>query len=287
METIKTGNKSYLPSIFLILMVFGVYFEVVLPLITDWWTDSNYSHGFLIPFISIYFIWQKRGNLANLLQEKSNLGLILLIIGLGIYIIGTAAAEFFSVRFSLILVILGITLYFYGKKLIKEIWFPILFLIFMIPIPYVIYYSITFPMQLFSTKAATFLIQLAGFNVLRQGNIIHLSNYSLEVAEACSGLRSLITLSALGAAIAYMTQKTIFSAIFLFLLSVPIAIAANVFRILFTAFGAVMISPKFADGFLHEMSGLVVFLIGFISLGIAASVIRWMGNLKNYEPTSN
>jgi len=276
--------KRYFPIIFISVIVIAIYFQVVIEMVTQWWDDSNYSHGFLIPIVSGYLIWQKKESLVNILHKKSNLGLIVIIFGSIIYIIGTAAAEFFTARFSFVLIIFGITLFYFGKKFMKELWFPILFLLFMIPIPYVIYYSVTFPMQLLSSQMASSFLQLIDLPVLRQGNIINLPNYTLEVAEACSGLRSLMTLSALGAAMAYMIQKTTSGGVFLFLLSVPIAIGANVFRIIITALGAYFISPKLAEGFLHEISGLVVFLVGFISLGMAGTIINWIGEMKDYHP---
>lgn len=276
--------KRYFPIILISLIVIAVYFQAIIEMVTQWWDDSNYSHGFLIPIVSIYLIWQKKDSLQKIISKKSNLGLIFILLGAIIYIIGTAAAEFFTARFSLVLIIFGITLFYYGKEYLKELWFPILFLLFMIPIPYVIYYSVTFPMQLLSSQAASTVLQLTGLEVTRQGNIINLPNYSLEVIEACSGLRSLMTLSALGAAIAYITHKTRFGSILLFLLSVPIAIGANVFRIVITALGAYYISPRLAEGFLHEMSGLVVFLVGFISLGIAGTIINWIGEMEDYYP---
>ena len=276
--------KRYFPIILISLIVIAIYFQAIIEMVTQWWDDSNYSHGFLIPIVSIYLIWQKKEDFQNIIQKKSNLGLIIILLGAMIYIVGTAAAEFFTARFSLVVIIFGIILFYFGKEFIKELWFPILFLLFMIPIPYVIYYSVTFPMQIISSQAASSFLQLIGLDVVRQGNIINLPNYSLEVVEACSGLRSLMTLSALGAAMAYMTQKNTLSGIFLFLLSVPIAIGANVFRIVITALGAHFISPKLAEGFLHEISGLMVFLVGFLSLGMAGTVINWIRDMKDYYP---
>ncbi|UCE05299.1 MAG: exosortase/archaeosortase family protein [bacterium] len=276
--------KRYFPILLISIIVIVIYFQAIIEMVAQWWDDPNYSHGFLIPIVSAYLIWQKKEMLENISRKNSNPGLIIIVLGAIIYILGTAAAEFFTARFSLVLVIFGIILFYYGKEYIEEIWFPILFLLFMIPIPYVIYYSVTFPMQLLSSQAASTVLQLAGLEIVRQGNIINLPNYSLEVVEACSGLRSLMTLSALGAAMAYMTQKTTLGGTFLFLLSVPIAIGANVFRIVITALGAYYINPKLAEGFLHEVSGLIVFLVGFISLGITGTIINWIGEMKDYNP---
>ncbi|MDZ7339864.1 MAG: exosortase/archaeosortase family protein [candidate division KSB1 bacterium] len=270
----RSDLKKYTPLVLLSLLILGIYFHQLVDLVYQWWDDPNYGHGFLIPVVSLYLFWQKRDRLQHIEQRRNFWGLAILISGLALCILGTAAAEFFTVRFSFVLVLLGTIWFFYGTDFIKELWFPILFLIFMIPLPYVIYYALSFPLQLLSTKAAVAILQFTGLPALRQGNIINLPHYSLEVVEACSGLRSLMTLSALGAAMAYLTQKTLASGVLLFLLSLPIAVGANIFRILVTALGAVFISPKFAEGFLHEVSGLVVFVSGFIALGILGLVLN-------------
>jgi len=267
-------RKKHLPLILLSILLIGIYFQVIIELVVQWWDDPNYSHGFLIPLVSGFFVWKARKKLGTLPTQNSNCGLLVLVAGLGLYVVGTAAMEYFSVRFSMVVVVIGLVLYFGGKKFLKTLWFPLVFLVFMIPIPYVIYYSVTFPMQLFSSKLACGFLQLSGLSVMRQGNVIHLPNYSLEVVEACSGLRSLMTLSALGAAMAYMTQKSLVGGVIVFFSSIPIAIGANVFRLVITALGAFLISPKFAEGFLHEASGLVVFLSGLFCLSLVAVAVR-------------
>ncbi|MCD6100515.1 MAG: exosortase/archaeosortase family protein [Candidatus Marinimicrobia bacterium] len=267
-------RKKHLPLILLSILLIGIYFQVIIELVVQWWDDPNYSHGFLIPLVSGFFVWKARKKLGTLPTQNSNWGLLVLVVGLGLYVVGTAAMEYFSVRFSMVVVVIGLVLYFGGKKFLKTLWFPLVFLAFMIPIPYVIYYSVTFPMQLFSSKLACEFLQLSGLSVMRQGNVIHLPNYSLEVIEACSGLRSLMTLSALGAAMAYMTQKSLVGGVIVFFSSIPIAIGANVFRLVITALGAFLISPKFAEGFLHEASGLVVFLSGLFCLSLVAVAVR-------------
>ena len=267
-------RKKHLPLILLSILLIGIYFQVIIELVVQWWDDPNYSHGFLIPLVSGFFVWKARKKLGTLPTQNSNWGLLVLVAGLGLYVVGTAAMEYFSVRFSMVVVVIGLVLYFGGRKFLKTLWFPLAFLVFMIPIPYVIYYSVTFPMQLFSSKLACGFLQLSGLSVMRQGNVIHLPNYSLEVIEACSGLRSLMTLSALGAAMAYMTQKSLVGGVIVFFSSIPIAIGANVFRLVITALGAFLISPKFAEGFLHEASGLVVFLSGLFCLSLVAVAVR-------------
>ncbi|MFH2055554.1 MAG: exosortase/archaeosortase family protein [bacterium] len=262
--------------IVLLLALFAViYGPVLFGLIDDWNHDDNYSHGFLVIPISVFLIWQKRKVLREITLDTCNWGLLLLAGSLVLLLVGVAGAEFYSTRVSMVGVLAGVVLYLTGWRFTREIWFPIAFLLFMIPVPYILYYSATFPLQLFGSKVAAFVIGLLGIPHLRQGNIIHLpDNYSLEVAEACSGLRSLVTLLALAAILAYWTQKGKIKSIVLFLSAIPIAIGANVFRITVTAVGAYGISRKIAEDFLHELSGTIVFLFSLVCLLILSSILR-------------
>jgi exosortase len=271
----------------LILLFIGLYLQVIISLVGDWWADSNYSHGFLVPLVSAYLVWKKKDKLKFLERKKSYFGFLILLLGLGIYIVGTAGAEYFSARFSLVIVLFGLVYYLNGKEWAKELLFPIGFLVFMVPIPNVIYYAIAFPMQMLSSKLTQYVLHFIGLPSIRQGNIIHLPNYSLEVAEACSGLRSLVSLLALGAFFAYITfpkkpntGKSDLKRGILFLSVFPIAIAANIFRILITAIGAYVVSPKLAEDFLHKLSGLVVFLISVFSLFVVSQIIKFFNRKK-------
>lgn len=283
LQTIEIAppKKFNFEFLFLSLLLLALYIQVIIELVSDWWNDSNYSHGFLVPLVALFLIWRKRDAVKKADKEKSYWGFIIFLAGLFLYIVGTAGAEYFSARLSLVFVIFGLTLYFSGKKVLKEVWFAIAFLIFMIPIPYVIYYALAFPMQLLSTKVSVFLLHIIGLPAVRQGNIIYLSNtYALEVAEACSGLRSLVSLLALGALLAYLTQKSKIKQVVVFLSTIPIAIAANFFRIFITAVGAYAISTKLAEDFLHELSGLFVFIISTFLLLIVSFFVSLLGRRK-------
>lgn len=279
-QTSKFSLKLHWSTYFLAFLFILLYFQVIVDLVNQWWVDPNYSHGFLVPLVSIFLIWKKRDKLRTLEKRRSYSGLFILLCGLGIYIIGTAGAEYFSARFSLVIVLFGLIFYLNGREWAKKLLFPIAFLSFMIPIPYVIYYSIAFPMQLFSTKLTQLLLHFIGMPSIRQGNIIHLPSYSLEVVEACSGLRSLVSLLALGAFFAYVTFKSNLKRIILFLSVFPIAVGANIFRIFVTALGAYVISPKLAEDFLHKLSGLIVFLIAVFSLFIFSLIIKGLSKNK-------
>jgi exosortase len=269
-KPIALWQMAVLAAIFL-----AIYFPVLEGLVQDWLVDGNYSHGFLIIPISAFIVWRKRHRLKEIPIETSNWGLLLLGGSLLLLLVGVAGAEFFTTRVSMIGVLAGMTLYLTGWRFTREIWFAFFFLLFMIPVPYIIYYSATFPLQLFGSKVASVVIGLIGIPHLRQGNIIHLpDNYSLEVAEACSGLRSLVTLLALAALLAYLTQNSKFKSVILFLSAIPIAIGANVFRITVTAIGAYGISRKVADEVVHEMSGMIVFGFTLVCLLIFGSILR-------------
>jgi exosortase len=262
-------------------LIIIAYFPVLYDLVIDWSTDDNYSHGFLVPLVAGYFLWRRREEWKKVVFSYMPVGWIMVLFALGLFVVGTAGAEYFTARCSLVFLLFGLAWTFGGKAVLRLAWFPIAYLLFMIPIPYVIYYSATFPMQLLASKVAGKALAIIGVPHLQQGNIIHLPAYSLEVAEACSGLRSLVSLLALGAAYARFTQPNLSWQIVLFLLTIPIALAANVFRVWATAVGAYAISPKVAEDFLHEFSGIVVFVISFILLFAIGGVFYWWQNRKH------
>ncbi len=270
--TIKTDPKVYI----LILIAVLVYLPVLGDLIVDWYQDSNYSHGFLIIPVSVWLIWRQRRELASVPTRTSSWGFAGILIALAIFIVGTAGAEYFSARFSFVLLLASMTLYFLGWMFLRKVWFAFFFMLFMIPIPYVIYYTVTFPMQLFASKIASVALGVIGLPLVRFGNVLHLpGGQALEVAEACSGLRSIVALLALGALYAFFTQENRVKAVILFLATVPIAIFGNVVRISFTAIGTYSVSERFVEGTLHEMAGMLVFLFSLVMLMIFGSLLKW------------
>ncbi len=244
------------------ILYYRVFFEMAL----DWRYDENYSHGFLIPLISIYLIWQKREHLKQILPSPSWWGPAILAFGLLLLTLGAAGAELFTMRFSFLLVITGVIVSLWGFSYLREILFPIIFLFFMIPLPYVIYNSLTLPLKRLATQLATFFLSLLSIPVLREGNIIHLPTMDLQVVEACSGIRSLIALMALGTIFAYLSQKSNLKRTVLILATIPIAIFANAVRITLTGILATYVNPEVAHGFFHTFSGWLVFLIAFLLL---------------------
>ena len=258
--------KRYFPFIILTVCFLSLYHHVIPKMIHDWSIDDNYSHGFLVPFIAGYLIWQIRQELSEFPLDPKGSGLFLLCFSIIFFILAYTGAELFTQRFSMLLVILSIVVYLAGWVYFRILFLPILYLIFMIPLPSIIWNKIAFPLKLFATHLAVNAMHLLGIVVYGEGNIIHLPNTTLEVADACSGLRSLTSLLALSAAFALITEHSRTKKIILFLSAVPIAIATNIFRLISTAILAKMYGPQIAQGFLHEASGIVVFLISLTIL---------------------
>ncbi len=252
-----------------------VYLPTLYDLVSDWYHDDNYSHGFLIPLVSAYLIWSVRRDLAKIAFRPGKAGLVLMIAGLGLFVAGTAAAEYFTARFSFVLTLFGLTWYLFGRDVGRKTWFAFFFLCFMIPIPYVIYYNIAFPMQLLATKITVGALDFIGMTVVRQGNIIHVAGgKSLEVAEACSGIRSLVSLLALGAIYAYWSQKRLVAQIILFLSTIPIAVFANVVRVLITSLLVSTFLPEATKEPMHSILGMSVFVTSFICLFVFGAIVR-------------
>jgi exosortase len=266
----KSRSLMYLP--FAVLL--GIYLPTLYDLVVDWYQDSNYSHGFLVPIVSGYLLWQKRAELGKIARKTDSRGLIVVVLGLVFFVLGNGAAEYFTVRFSFVLTLFGLVYYLMGPEFIRKIWFELFFLLFMIPIPYVIYFSATFPMQLLASKITAGVLNFIGMGVVRQGNIIHIPGYSLEVAEACSGMRSLISLLALGALYAYLTQRRFAAKIILFLSTIPIAVVANVFRVFVTSLLAYTVTNEVTQEPLHTIMGLSVFVVAFVMLFIEGWILR-------------
>ncbi len=257
-----------------------LYFRVLQGLVSDWLHLPDFSHGFLIPIVSLYFVYERRKQLSALNRSGSWTGFGLLLLGIVLLLFGNLATEYFTMRFSILVVLGGMVLFLLGKECFGNLLFPIAFLIFMIPIPSVLLDRVTFPMQLFASKAAAKSLYLIGIPALREGNVILLANTSLEVAEACSGIRSLLSLLALSVVFAYFSQNSTWKRILLVLSTFPIAIIANAARVAGTGILAHHYGNKVAQGFFHGFSGWILFVVAFVCLFAVGSVLSRAGTNK-------
>ncbi len=241
-----------------------LYRNVMAELASDWACDPNFSHGFIVPLVFLYMVWHRKYVLEKTDKQPSNWGFPILGGGMAIYIVGNLGAELFFMRISMIISLAGIIAVYAGVRVLAILLVPLAYLLLMIPVPAIIWNQIAFPLQLFSAKMAAHTIVLTGIPVFREGNILHLANTSLEVIDACSGILSLTSLIALTWLFAFISDFSIWKKWILFLSAIPIAVLVNVIRLTITAMMAAWIGPEAAHGFLHDMSGMIIFISALI-----------------------
>jgi exosortase len=243
-----------------------LYSHVLVKLVHDWATDDNYSHGFLIVPIALYFAWERRHALAALPVRPSWLGLLVVAGAIAVLAVGTLGAELFLTRISIIGVLVGTVLFVGGWRHLRALALPLAFLLLMIPLPAIIFNQIAFPLQLLASRVGEASISALNIPVLREGNVIVLANTTLEVAEACSGIRSLISLLTLGIVFGYFVDPRPWMRTLIALATIPIAVFANGVRVAGTGIAAHYYGPAAAEGFLHEFSGWLIFIVSFALL---------------------
>jgi exosortase len=253
----------------------AVYWPVLAKLVSDWAHDDNYSHGFLIVPLAAWFVWERRGRLREAPLRPSMLGLVVVLGSLALLVAGRLGAELFVTRISILGLLVGGVLFTLGWAHLKILAFPLAFLLLMIPIPAIIFNQIAFPLQLLASRFGEAVLKLFQVPVLREGNVMILANTTLAVVEACSGIRSLISLLTLGIVFGYFTDPRPWARVFIALATVPVAIFANGVRVAGTGLAAHYYGPEAAEGFFHTFSGWIVFLVAFAALlGIHAALRR-------------
>jgi exosortase len=255
-----------------------IYFPILAKLAAHWWRDPNFSHGFFVPAFSTYVIWNQRHELARMVPRGSWSGLLLLTLAMMVLIVGSLGAELFLARFSLLLALAGLVVLFAGWNYMRKVVFPWSFLLLMIPVPSILFNQVTFPLQLLASKIASNVLPWLGVPVLREGNVIQLPIMALEVAEACSGIRSLLSLVTLAIIYGYLLERRILVRWVLALSSVPIAVAANSSRIIGTGLLVQYWDPNKAEGFFHVFSGWLIFVVSLAMLFLLHKALSmlWM-----------
>jgi exosortase len=245
-----------------------LYADIMAAMVQDWWLEPDYSHGFLILPLALYFLWGRRAILASHPVQPSLWGLLGMLGSMGLLLLGTVGAELFTMRFSLLCTLAALVLLHAGWSTLRTMWFPLVYLLFMIPLPALVYNAMAFPLKFIAAEVATDTLQLLHIPVYREGNIISLSFATLEVTEACSGIRSLLSLMALAVAFGELTQHTSMKKLFIALSAIPITVIANAARVTATGALANFVSINMAEGFFHVFSGWLIFVVAFVFLGL-------------------
>lgn len=249
----------------LTVLLLVLYRDVLLKWGLDLWNDDNYSHGLLIPFISLYFIKIRMTSLRQAQGRPDMMALFFILGGLLLFILGSIGGEFFSKRISFIVVLYGLISFMEGKEVSKILRFPVLILFFAVPLPYILYNAVAFPLKLIATKIAVGILHFYGMPVFREGNIVHLPHATLEVVDACSGIRSLMTLITLAFFLACLMHKNFIKRLLIMTMAMPIAVLANAGRVALNGI-LTKYNPAWGEGFWHEFSGWMVFVFSFAAL---------------------
>jgi exosortase len=254
-------------------LLIAANFPILRRLVQQWWSDEDMGHGFLVPLVAGYIAWQRREELLSLEYKPAWWGIAIMAWGAVQGYLGMLSAELFLQRSSVLIELLGLLLVLGGTALVRILLFPLLLLPFMIPIPEIIYNRITFPLQLFASSVAESVLALLQIPVLREGNILVLASQNLSVAEACSGIRSLLSLAFLSLVYSYFFDKRVWMRWLLLFATVPIAILANAGRVTITGILSEEVSPELAHGFFHSLEGWLIFLIaGAMLIGLHALI---------------
>lgn len=251
----------------------ALFFDVARKLVSDWATDDNYSHGFLVIPVALFLAWERRDALAAAPRHPSVLGLLVVIGSLGVLAAGTLGAELFLTRIALVGVLVGVVLFALGWHHLRLLAFPLAFLLLMIPLPAILFNQIALPLQLLASQVGEEGLRAFGVPVLREGNVMVLASTTLEVAEACSGIRSLISLLTLGIVYGYFMDSRAWVRWVLALSTVPIAVVTNGLRVAGTGIAAHRYGPEAAEGFLHTFSGWLVFVSALALLFVLREVM--------------
>jgi len=264
MTTLLKNYSKHLTALVVFLIAYAPAFRWMWD---RWWErDSYYSHGILIPFVTAFLIWQIKDEIAKIKPKESSWGLPLIVAGVLVHLAASLFRVYFVSAFSMLVVLIGLVLYFFGAEFFKKIAFPVLFLLFMIPLPWVVIANLSFKLKLFAAELSLHVIRGIGIQAIRDGSVIMMPHAHVIVEDVCSGLRSLISLMALGTIFAYWFKGAMWKRILIFLFTIPIAIITNMCRVVILSVISEVWGTQYADGFVHDATGMLVFVIAFVLL---------------------
>jgi exosortase len=272
--TITSRNGTARSLVMISALVLVLYGRALGTMAEQWWSDPNYGHGFLVPLFAAYILWHERSRRREVPIHTSNWGLPIMLFAIGLLILGTLSSEHFTARVSLLVLISGIIVFLVGWQALRSIAFPIGYLIFMIPLPAIIYYQLTFPLQLLASRLGANGLVVLGVPTVREGNLLILPNCTLEVVEACSGVRSLLSLLAAVVGYVYLAEPNIWKRCVLVASTVPIVIVSNGFRLVAAGILSFFFGPGVDSGLAHTGLGLAFFAIAFLSILLVHNLLR-------------
>jgi exosortase len=279
---------SWVQAHWLLLAITGVlatmvYWANFVKLFSDWKADENYSHGFVVPIVFVWMLWGRRRQIANAPYAPEPWGLAIVVLSLVQLAAGTWGAENFVANSSLVVFLCGVTLFLFGRALFRLVAFPIVWLMFMIPLPSILFYAITFPLQLLASKLAVVMLDLAHVPSVCDGNVLYLANFKADVAEACSGIRSLISVLAFAALLGHVMKMSLSSRWLLLAAAIPTALGMNALRIAGAGLIANYFGAQSAQGFFHEFSGWILFLASLWFTFMVAQFLSHFGQHRTAE----
>lgn len=258
--------RALAPYLLIFGLIAAIYLRVLIKLVHDWYTNPDFSHGFVIPIFVAYLLWKQKDRIQLVSLRAAWAGVGCVALALAVLLTGVYGADLFLSHISLVLLFVGLVWAFAGPGMLRELALPLGALLLAIPFPAIVFNRITFPLQLFASRLASVALPLFNVPVLREGNVIQLPAMQLEVAEACSGIRSLMTLFTVAVIYGYFAETSLSKRVILALASLPIAVAANAVRIIGTGLCVQYWNPDKALGFFHEFSGWLMFVISTLCL---------------------
>lgn len=272
--TPPTVKVEWAPIVWFGALLVLCYATILYRMGLQWANDENMGHGFFVPFVAGFIVWQRRAKLAALPLRTNRWGLVLVIWAAVQATIATLGAELFTARLSFVIALVGVILYIGGTAWIRALAFPLLLLLFMIPIPAIIYAQLTLKLQMLASELGEIMIGWMGIPVLRAGNTLELPSQTLDIAEACSGIRSLLSLGFLSLVYAYFMDKRVWMRWALLIATVPIAIGANGVRVALTGLLSEM-NTQYAQGAYHETEGYIVFVVALLALIVTHRILNF------------
>ena len=270
---VKAQMGSWVAVISISTLALILYAPVLVSLVGQWWDDPNYGHGFFVPVFVAYVLWSERDRWREATYRSQNVGLAVILLAIALRVLGMLGAELFTARLSLVIMVAGIVLFFAGRQVLRSIAFPVGYLLFMIPLPAIIYYQLTLPLQLWASRLGATGLVAIGIHTVRQGNLLLLPNCTLNVVEACSGIRSLLSLVAAVVAYGYLAEPSTWKRTLLAFASIPIAIATNGLRLVATGALSYYFGPSVDSGAVHLALGIGFFALAFLSIVLTNKIL--------------